>query len=157
MRKHSFLMFVGLSVITGCSSTMFDVAREPSNLTDSGTEEDSETTVRNLDAGLDVQDGQVSDADGSVICEPYSCKADCGGCDAGSCGSGGMSSCGSTNCSYDYASDASTFNCPNDRLLVFKCYHYIGQNTQDFMPRCVFRGGSTADGEYTRWCCPHFE
>ena len=157
MRKRSFLMFVGLSVMTGCSSTTFDVAREPSNLTDGGTEEDSETTVRNLDAGLDVQDGQVSDADGSLICEPYSCKPGCGGCDAGNCGNGGVSSCGSINCSFDYASDASTFNCPANKMLVYKCFHYFGQNTQDFMPRCVFRGGSTADGEYTQWCCPQSE
>ena len=159
MQKQSFWMFVGFSALVGCSSTTFDVAKDPlpPEMGDGGTEEEDSgtTTVKNLDAGLDAQDGQQDG--GPLVCEPYSCKAGCGTCDAGGCGSGGMSSCGSTNCSYDYASDASTFNCPSSKLLVFKCYHYIGQNTQDFMPRCEFRGGSTADGEYTRWCCPHSE
>ena len=159
MQKQSFWMSVGFFALVGCSSTTFDVAKDPlpPEVGDGGTEEeDSATTVKNLDAGLDAQDGQQSDG-GPLVCEPYSCKAGCGGCDAGYCGSGGVSSCGSRNCSFDYASDASAFNCPANRMMIYKCYHYPGQNTQDYMPRCVFHSGSTADGAYTQWCCPQSE
>ena len=147
MRKHSF-MFIGLIILTGCSSTTFTTAEETS---DAAKDQINESAISN-DGGIDSQD------DVSTVCEPYSCRSGCGECDAGmQCGNGGASTCGSRNCaafSLDVFTDASTYNCPSEMTLIYRCAHYPGQNNKDIMPRCLSRGGSTADGEYTYWCCP---
>ena len=147
MQKQSFWMFVGFSALVGCSSTTFTTAET----SDAGKDQINESTTSN-DGGID------SPNDTPVTCEPYSCRSGCGECDAGmQCGNGGAFTCGSRNCaafSLDVFTDAATYNCPSEMTLIYRCAHYSGQNNKDIMPRCLSRGGSTADGEYTYWCCP---
>lgn len=150
MRKHPFLTMtlsaLTLWTLSACSSANFAVTGvEPPE--DAGTDGEEVKLAQKKDSG---------DADATpLVCEPYSCKPGCGECDSGTrCGSGGVYTCGSMNCSWAYQTDAAAFNCPSGMNKIYECLHYAGKNTQDFMPRCVFQGGTTADGDYTQWCCP---
>ena len=152
MRKSSFVILLGFFGLAGCGSATFSVASDDSP----DASEDQAIAVKKDSSAPEPTDGGLDGfPDALHICDPFSCGPECGGCDSGlKCGNGGVSTCGSTNCSFDYASDAASFSCPSGLAMIYKCYHYPGQNTQDIMPRCLARGGSTADGDYTRWCCP---
>ena len=136
--------------LSGCASAAFNVSVTQDASADTPLVANDETGV--TDAGADGTDSEP------LVCEPYSCKPECGECSNGlKCGNGGSATCGSSNCAsfvLDIFTDAATYNCPSDMSLIYKCAHYYGQNTKDVMPRCLSRGGSTADGEYTYWCCP---
>lgn len=147
MRKQTFVIFIGFFIVTGCGSATFSVATVDAS-TETDVTDDS-AVMASKDAGTDAQDATP------LVCEPYSCKPGCGDCDSGTqCGNGGTYTCGSTNCSYDYQADAAGFSCPSGMTQIYTCAHYYGKNTQDFLPRCLFRKGTTADGDYTQWCCP---
>ena len=156
MRKQSFVVFVGFFSLAGCSSATFSVV---SNSADASLNDDvraQDSDAEGLDGGIDGRDADVQKVpDAPLVCEPFSCRSGCNECDAGlGCGNGGASTCGSKNCTFDLSADASSFNCPSGMAMIFKCNHYTGQNSQDIMPRCLFRSGTTADNDVTRWCCP---
>lgn len=142
-------------MLSGCSSVTFTVA---DTLSDKSETDSSDAGPDTLLGKPQVKNDGASDGglDASpIVCEPYSCKPGCGPCTDGlQCGSGGASTCGSSNCGLDIRVDAATFSCPSDMNMVFKCAHYYGQNTKDVLPRCLFIEGTTADGDFTRWCCP---
>ena len=153
-------------VLSGCAGASFtvgpvdlDASKEAS---DSSTEDASDVELSDSTSDVDgnVSDSGTRDNDGGAfedspsICEPYSCKPGCAACEAGtSCGHGGSFMCGSPNCAFTGNLDSGGYNCPSD-FLVFKCAHYPAANTKDIMPRCLNRGGSTADDEFRYWCCP---
>ena len=151
MRKQSFLIPVITGIVSalsmflvGCSAATFSVAVSTSS---------DASDVEKISEPL--TDGGIDTGDSTNFCETFSCKSGCPECGTGlGCGNGGAFICGSTNCTFDLKADASAFNCPTGMGLIFKCNHYEGQNSQDIVPRCLFREGTTADNDITYWCCP---
>ena len=145
-RGTSLLAALFVLAVSGCASASFNVSSQDASA-DTPSVTNSETGV--TDGGVDSSDSEPQ------VCEPYSCKPGCDVCDAGTqCGNGGVAVCGSTNCSWAYQVDAEAFDCPSGMNMIYQCLHYAGKNTQDFLPRCLFRKGTTADGDTTQWCCP---
>lgn len=142
MRKRWFTVL--LTILTGCSSASFTVVN------DAAPDREIESLTQSLDAG---DSASTVDAT-SPICDLYSCKPGCS-CEEGTkCGIGGSLSCGSMNCNF-YGVDAESYNCPSELTAIYKCTHYYADaNTPDRLPRCQFRSGSTAEGDFTYWCCP---
>ena len=131
-------------MLAACSSSTFSVA------TNLSPDSESESSVSSTDAG---DASTLIDAISSV-CDIYSCKMGCS-CEEGTkCGVGGALTCGSPNCTF-FGIDAQSYNCPTEQQAVYKCTHYFADaNIPDRLPRCQFRSGSTAEGDFTYWCCP---
>lgn len=132
---YAKVLVFSVVLLGGCSSESFHLA----------------TVDANVDAPKDVnQDGGLEVSN----CPSNSCKSGCGTCEAEMRCNAGSFLCGSKNCSSTGRTivDAASFDCPLDMALTFECFHTV-TDTKDFMPSCLFRGGSTANGYSTYWCC----